>query len=451
VAGYFLRALTVVVAIGVGVTLRPHAVRGLEPCVGDCAGDGAVTVDELLVLVNVALENIPVTACPTGDVDADGTITVDEILRAVNAALVGCLPLATATVTATQTPTITATEIPTPTSTETPTETATATPTETATGTPTFTPPVTPGKLAVSVAGNAAIVANAMQGVPSVVTAILAGLQFGGTAATECPRGGTAMRSCTTATGRITVQIILSGCALDGNDGRVRLSGTVTLTGLGSCSPFLILPPTAVMIDLQGSLERDAVSVLALTAELTGTVNTAAFGGDCFASGAALMLNGGLAVQIPGDGGVNAQFTDTRVALAVDQFNADCVPVKCTLTMNGPATFTEISSDASLDVVFSDFRLQQDLTVAAPETEISGTLSSACVGDSVTIATVVPLTAARGSLCFSGGALSAMSALTTEEIRYLNDGSVNIDFNRDGTVDEVFPSCLAPELLTCGM
>jgi hypothetical protein len=47
-------------------------------------------VDELLVMVNIALGNAPVSDCEVGDTGGDGQITVDEILRAVNNALNGC-------------------------------------------------------------------------------------------------------------------------------------------------------------------------------------------------------------------------------------------------------------------------------------------------------------------------------------------------------------------------
>lgn len=60
------------------------------PCVGDCGGDGEVTVDELIVMVNIALEAQPLDKCPAGDAGEDGTITVDEIIKAVNNALLGC-------------------------------------------------------------------------------------------------------------------------------------------------------------------------------------------------------------------------------------------------------------------------------------------------------------------------------------------------------------------------
>jgi len=49
-----------------------------------------VTIADILLMVNIALDNLPASACPFGDVNHDGMITVDEIIMAVNNALVGC-------------------------------------------------------------------------------------------------------------------------------------------------------------------------------------------------------------------------------------------------------------------------------------------------------------------------------------------------------------------------
>ena len=49
-----------------------------------------VTVDEILILVNLALGNASPLDCAAGDADHDGRITVDEILTAVYNALHGC-------------------------------------------------------------------------------------------------------------------------------------------------------------------------------------------------------------------------------------------------------------------------------------------------------------------------------------------------------------------------
>jgi hypothetical protein len=59
-------------------------------CVGDCSGDGNVTINELITLVKIALGSAPITACPVGDVNHDGLIEVNEIVIAVNHTLSGC-------------------------------------------------------------------------------------------------------------------------------------------------------------------------------------------------------------------------------------------------------------------------------------------------------------------------------------------------------------------------
>ena len=60
------------------------------PCVGDCDGSGDVTVNELITMVNIALGNAQVSACPIGDADGSGDITVNEIIKAVGYALGSC-------------------------------------------------------------------------------------------------------------------------------------------------------------------------------------------------------------------------------------------------------------------------------------------------------------------------------------------------------------------------
>ena len=59
-------------------------------CVGDCDGDGQVTVDEIITLIDVALGSAAITQCEPGDSNHDGHISIDEILTAVENALNGC-------------------------------------------------------------------------------------------------------------------------------------------------------------------------------------------------------------------------------------------------------------------------------------------------------------------------------------------------------------------------
>jgi len=115
-----------------------------QSCVGDCNGDTAVTIGELIRAVNVALELIPVDVCPAVDANGDGDVGIAELIQAVNRALQGCPPTpppsATPTVTATGTATATATDTAPATATPTATPTSSATSTPTLEATATFTP-----------------------------------------------------------------------------------------------------------------------------------------------------------------------------------------------------------------------------------------------------------------------------------------------------------------------
>jgi hypothetical protein len=68
----------------------PTPTQTTETCGGDCGGDGEVTINELLLMVNVALEQAQAAVCSAGDRNQNGEITIDEILVAVNNALNGC-------------------------------------------------------------------------------------------------------------------------------------------------------------------------------------------------------------------------------------------------------------------------------------------------------------------------------------------------------------------------
>lgn len=113
----------VCVALGVVLLLVPGpATAG---CIGDCDDDNAVTVDELITSVGIALGG-PLSNCRNADVDGDQSVTVDELIAAVDVALSSCPPLNAPT--------------PTPTSTR-PTLSPTTTPTATPTGPDDLVPP----------------------------------------------------------------------------------------------------------------------------------------------------------------------------------------------------------------------------------------------------------------------------------------------------------------------
>ena len=64
-------------------------VEGGTPCLGDCDGDGAVTVAELIAGVNMVLNGNP-AGCPAMDGNGDGEVVIADLIRAVSYALDGC-------------------------------------------------------------------------------------------------------------------------------------------------------------------------------------------------------------------------------------------------------------------------------------------------------------------------------------------------------------------------
>jgi hypothetical protein len=57
---------------------------------GDCDGSGGVSIDQLVSLVNIAVERISPSLCVAGDGDGNGIVSVDELVVAVDHALEGC-------------------------------------------------------------------------------------------------------------------------------------------------------------------------------------------------------------------------------------------------------------------------------------------------------------------------------------------------------------------------
>ncbi len=68
------------------VSSAPPAAVDVVQCFADCNGDGEVTVNEIIMLVNITLGNATVSSCPPL---LDPPI-IHDIIRAVSNALYGC-------------------------------------------------------------------------------------------------------------------------------------------------------------------------------------------------------------------------------------------------------------------------------------------------------------------------------------------------------------------------
>lgn len=71
-------------------TITPTQTPPVSSCAGDCDARYAVTIDDLMRAVAVALGGAPQNDCLAADINRDGRVTVDELVAAVGSALHGC-------------------------------------------------------------------------------------------------------------------------------------------------------------------------------------------------------------------------------------------------------------------------------------------------------------------------------------------------------------------------
>jgi len=69
----------------------PTRTPALPPCVGDCGGDGQVTVGDVLAGVLIAIGSLPLGTCPASDVDGNGDVSIADLVNSMNRALSGCV------------------------------------------------------------------------------------------------------------------------------------------------------------------------------------------------------------------------------------------------------------------------------------------------------------------------------------------------------------------------
>lgn len=63
---------------------------GAPGCGGDCDASGAVTIEELIRAIGIALGEVSLDVCPAIDGNGDGAVGIGELVDAVNSALNGC-------------------------------------------------------------------------------------------------------------------------------------------------------------------------------------------------------------------------------------------------------------------------------------------------------------------------------------------------------------------------
>lgn len=433
------------------VAAAPAAAQ--PPCVGDCQGSGTVQINELIICVGISLGDRPVLDCNSCDSNANGVVAINELIQAVNAALNGCPNVSTPTP---------------PQATDTP-----GGPTSTATATPTATVPAptsTPASDIENVTGATAAIANAVASIPNVLGAVLAGVSAtqsaqltlsgipGGGAGNvdACELGGTV----TEVDNLPTLNLVLDDCRVSRPGGSALFDGTliVTITDfippLGGTASF---NADITFFDDQGQVLTTTSAALASP---LGLAVAGAPGDPCAIDVPVLnevritridltSLTGTLETQVTDQGTSDVTWNNTNVSIAVAALSEDCVPVDFDVTVNGDATmeYSGPSAPAApsggffavvFDVTFDDFVVSADGDGNASEIEISGDLTSSCLGETVTLSTPQSLSFLLGQFCPSGG------TLRVQDIGDIVYSPAGVEVNGMS-----YTSCVDPALLQC--
>jgi hypothetical protein len=81
-------AAAAILVVAAALASAPQQARA--QCVGDCSGNGTVTIDEVVTLVDIALGTAEASTCTLGIVPPGAAVTVATTIQAVNSALHGC-------------------------------------------------------------------------------------------------------------------------------------------------------------------------------------------------------------------------------------------------------------------------------------------------------------------------------------------------------------------------
>lgn len=399
-----------------------------EPCVGDCGADAAVTVDEIVSMVNIALGELLVGECPGGDADQDGAITVDEIVSAVNHALTGCVTLPTPTPTAMLTPT----------------------------------PTVDLEAVALSAAELVPLLAHTATGINAVVSSLMvatssaafpsstgtaAGLDTGIT--NLCILGGDTTLVCDDESDPPRFHITARSCSAEGPlGGMISFSGDLTLSPPAALLQCPTLPASGGF-SLTGDVTFTNQGQTTLTVGMNLSGDMALFldiFDPCFVRSLNVRASGPVNAVLPDGGGTSALFDDTRAVFSNPVFNADCVPVGYDLTIEGPAALTALSSGTSIVLDLDDAMISQRSTPGVAFMSIRADVRSDCLGEVGLDAEDFGVLA--GELCPGDGdaQISVPGAVAT--IQYsLDDPRVTLDLDGDEEPDLTRDSCNG--LLVC--
>jgi hypothetical protein len=464
---------------------------GTPACGTDCTGDGKVTVDDVVRLV-------------AGNCPAQPDPTQADLILAVSGVLDTCAeeeptPTTTATQSATPSTTVSTTPSPSPvpatptqsatgtatiTASPSPSLTTTATPTRTASGTVSADPTIT-GTAAASptvtdtpstpiipnVPERAAGTIEASNGVflsISRIFGLVVGIGAGGGSGSSiaspqapsaaCEEGTLSavpanLFDCLFANAAPVFEVTMTDCKVTGAGATLIGNGSLSITGSPGDDCLSIpqqstLDVPSVTLEASASTGSTTLTVTDVTTQLTLLDPVQ----DCNYERFLLQQLQGTVGIVTRDAAQNeyssaATFTNSDLEITVTQYNAACVPVVFTTTVNGGVEITA-GNLTPFTGQFSPYVIADDASSGTDVINVSGVMNSVCLGGSAEFVTATPLLTTIGAPCPHGGAILVTLTGNTDRVTYTATGGVDIDEgNNGGEPDQHFNSCL--ELSPC--
>jgi hypothetical protein len=362
---------------------------GAQSCQGDCDGGGSVAINELIVLVNIALGSAPVSACTVGDANDDGSVTINELIGAVGIALNGCpAPAADAT-------------------------------------------------------AAALAVARALAQLPGLTDIIGGALDSVGQSQT-CGLGGTLDSTCEDAgAGMLAATTTADHCRLPAVDGFLESTGAVQISAGGEC-PDHILPSNVRMVFAVDAVLQSIQGAPLIAARIDATITVVSLTFDqppCEIRAGAITIDGPITYRGPGGREAALQFDNTGVTLQFTGPPEACEDI-IVATVDGPVRIDDTYGNGSSNLAATLHGLAITAHGDAHTLEIEGEVESSCVGGTARLHTAEPLAYPLDQPCFAGGMLDVTLAGATTHAAIGAAGGVDVDRTGDGVPEVSYASCL---------
>jgi hypothetical protein len=394
---------------------------GEAACEGDCDGDRAVTVSELITGVRIVLGEVALGECAPFDRDGSGDVAIDELIAAVTRALQGCAgaidePALRAAARASVEPLFRVLDL----------------------GSATF------GGSVGSIGG--------LAGETSARRAT------GGTAGFgceffECFLFGEFTGSEEVCCGGGELRLTADGCVFDDGFGTiVARDGVFSLqsddplvcSGVVTAGSSFAARYDAFFLEVADAT-GDLITIRSLSETFTASARGCGAGDDALGLGA----RGDGLREISGSARVVAtdpfgtlladasSVADLRLDVASRSDSGACVVAA---ELDGALESSDFAAGLTVDSTFDGFAITQNRRGDTLDLSLDGTLATDCLG-AVALRTISPLRFEAGNDCLTRGRLEARVGDGVVAVTFTPNGGLELDFGNDGSVDERAARC----------